>query len=252
MPRRNQSPSATRGVLGHEDRGQAQLPSGGQPLGGPQDHEEHAGAHADPGLPREQADRRGGAAHGQDHRRQQALAPSHVAESSDEDGAERPSEERRGVDGECGQQEIRTLFRGEEDLHQHDPERAEDGEVVPLDDISDAGGDERATRRHRRGQGGGCRSTQSRCSGTFLLQGGRGIRLVIRLPGGARSRRGSRRCDEHSEARRDKAASGTWTTLTGAAAAPMLNCAVRDPDGTFARARALLNQEGPLFRSHGG
>ena len=141
MPRRNQPPSATRGMLGHEDRGQAQLPSGGQPLGRPQGHEEHTCAHADPGLPREQADRRGGAAHYQDHRRQQALAPSDVAEASDEDCAERPSEERRGVDGECGEQEIRTLLRGEEDLHQHDPKRTEDGEVVPLDDVSDAGGD---------------------------------------------------------------------------------------------------------------
>ncbi len=94
-------------------------------------------------------------AHDQDHRGQQPLPPSHVAEASDEHGAEGPRQERRGVDGERGEQEIGTLLRGEEDLHQHDPERAEDREVVPLDDISDAGGDERPARRDRHGEGGG-------------------------------------------------------------------------------------------------
>ena len=73
----------------------------------------------------------------------------------------------------------------------------------------------------------------------------------MRLPGGARSRRGRRL----SMTQRTASGQGGFRhvdNLDRRRRCAHACSAVQDPAGTLARARALLNQEGPLFRSHGG
>ena len=131
-----------RRILDHERRRPAVLSAGGHALPGPEQDQQDGASHPIQAEPGEHADGGGDHRHEQDAGRQRLPAAESVAVVGEEQGPGRAGDEGHAVDGEGREQRADGVGLGEEHRREDGGERAVQGEVVPLDKVADAAGDQ--------------------------------------------------------------------------------------------------------------
>jgi hypothetical protein len=130
-----------------------ELAAHGYPLNQAEEHQQHRGGHADLGVRGQQPEQRGGQRHHRDRELERSLAAQPVTDAAEDDPAERSHHVAGGKDAEGVQQGRDVVIRRKELPPDDGREIAEDGEVVPFEDIADDASDrlpiERAGRRAR-------------------------------------------------------------------------------------------------------
>jgi hypothetical protein len=145
---------AVRCVLGHVGGGTAVLAAEREALQHAQRDQDHRRRDADGRVAGQQADDEGRQAHDQDRDQEGVLAPDHVAEPAEHDGAERTHQET-GREGQQREDEGRARIEAAEELLRDDRrERTVEVEVVPLEHGSQRRSEDDLLLLRRHGPGG--------------------------------------------------------------------------------------------------
>jgi len=134
---------AFRRVLDGERGGVGRLPTQRQALRQPEQDQQDRREQADAGVAREQADADGGQRHQDDHGGKHLPAAEPVAAAAEQHRTHGTGSKGDGEHREGCQQAGGVIGAGKVGAGQDRGEGAEDREVVPLDQVVDAGGDQR-------------------------------------------------------------------------------------------------------------
>ena len=121
-------------MLGHVDRGAAILAAERQALEQPQRDQEDRRGHADRVVAGQAADEERRQSHDQDGDEEGVLAADQVAETAEEQRAERTDQEAGGKRKQCENVACGFVERREELRADHSGESAVEIEIVPLED----------------------------------------------------------------------------------------------------------------------
>ena len=132
-------------MLDEEHCRHPELAAGSEPLRDAESTSASGAARPIGGVPRKHTHQSGGAGHQADDEDEHSLTSVRVTAPSEDDGAERPHQERRAVQRE--RREEHLVVVREEDGTMTVPSAAVDGEVVPLHRVPDTCREQGASRR---------------------------------------------------------------------------------------------------------